>query len=464
MSKVGFWLKGSTGKLAGTTLYKGANGETIQREVVSPSNPKTQAQNIQRIVMSTVGAAYSVMKAICDHSFEGTKKGQETMSLFMSENIQKCRAAIEEMQSQGVAFLNMYSFVPVGMKHAFAPNQYLVAMGSLPQVKTNWIEDGTSHIVYPTIVALANKTTYGDIINMLNLKRGDQLTFCTVKQGATIQESQFNYARVILDPTDPETFLPLTLDTAFLDENGYVNKPSVRNEGKFKYLINASGLRYWYEDYYTTEEDAVAAFVIVSRKEGDTWKRSTTYVAYPGETAGSYSMQDCLDMISNGAQHQIYAGSDQYLNNAGEGGGQAAAETGGESGGGSSSGGDTPAVQNYAISAATVNNQSITVGSAKQVMCAEGEDTEDLNIRVTFSTVGNATAVLLFKGDEQIGTEHAISGSSVNFTAAGAAIGTYTIKVKKSDNSLVTSGYSINVVAYSAGGGGYDPDDDAGQD
>ena len=345
MSKVGFWLKGSTGKLAGTTLYKGANGETIQREIVSPSNPKTMAQNIQRIVMSTVGAAYSVMKAICDHSFEGTKKGQETMSLFMSENIQKCRAAIEEMQSQGVAFLNMYSFVPVGMKHAFAPNQYLVAMGSLPQVKTNWIEDGTSHIVYPTIVALANKTTYGDIINMLNLKRGDQLTFCTVKQGATIQESQFNYARVILDPTDPETFLPLTLDTAFLDENGYVNKPSVRNEGKFKYLINASGLRYWYEDLYTTEEDAVAAFVIVSRKEGDTWKRSTTYVAYPGETANAYSMQQCLDMIGSGAQHSIYAAADQYLNNAGEGGGQAAAETGGESGGGSSTGGDTPLVQ-----------------------------------------------------------------------------------------------------------------------
>ena len=43
-------------------------------------------------------------------------------------------------------------------------------------------------------------------------------------------------------------------------------------------------------------------------------------------------------------------------------------------------------------------------------------------------------------------------------------IGTYTIKVKKSNNSLVTSGYTINVVAYSAGGGGYDPDDDAGQD
>ena len=459
MSKVGFWLKGSTGKLAGTTLYKGANGETIQREIVSPSNPKTVGQNVQRIVMSTVGAAYAMMKAICDHSFEGVKKGQETMSLFMSENIQKCRAAIEEMQAQGVAFLNMYSFVPVGMKHAFAPNQYLVAMGSLPRVNSTWIADAESNILYPTVAVLANKTTYGDIISTLNLKRGDQLTFCTVKQGASIQESQFNYARVILDPTDPETFLPLPLDTAFLDANNNVNKPSVRNEGKFKFLLNASGLRFWYEDVYTTEEDAIAAFVIVSRKEGETWKRSTTYMSYPGETANAYSMQQCLDLLANGAQHNIYASADQYLNNAGEGGGQAASDTGGQGGG------TTPSTQNFTISSATVNNNSMTVGSAKQVMCAEGETTEDLSIRVTFSNVGSAQSVLLFKGSEQIGTEHAINAGSVNFSAAGAGYGTYIIKVKNSDNSLVASGYSINVVAYSAGGGGYNPDDDGmGQD
>lgn len=458
MSKVGFWLKGSTGKLAGTTLYKGANGETIQREIVSPSNPKTQAQNIQRIVMSTVGAAYSLMKAICDHSFEGVRKGQETMKLFMSENIQKCRAAIEEMQSQGVSFLNMYSFVPVGMKHAFAPNQYLVAMGSLPRVNSTWIADAESKILYPTVAALANKTTYADIISTLGLKRGDQLTFCTVKQGASIQESQFNYARVILDPTDPDTFLPLPLDTAFLGADGKVNKPSVRNEGKFKFLLNASGLRYWYEDVYTTEEDAIAAFVIVSRKEGDTWKRSTTYIAYPGETVNAYSMQQCLDLLASGAQHNIYASADQYLNNAGEGGGQAASDTGGQGGG------TTPSTQNFTISSATVNNKSMTVGSAKQVMCAEGETTEDLNIRMMFSNVGNAKSVLLFKGSEQVGTEHAISAGGVNFAANGAGYGTYVIKVKNTDDSLVASGYSIKVVAYSAGGGGYNPDDDMGQD
>ena len=442
MSKVGFWLKGSTGKLAGTTLYKGANGETIQREIVSPSNPKTVGQNIQRVVMSTVGAAYSLMKAICDHSFEGVKKGQETMSLFMSENIQKCRAAIEEMQSQGVSFLNMYSFVPVGMKHAFAANQYLVAMGSLPRVETTYIEDATSHILYPTIAALANKTTYGEIISALNLKRGDQLTFCCVKQGNSIQESQFNFARVILDPTDPETFLPLTLDTAFLDANGKVNMPSVRNEGSFTFAAATAGLRYWYEDLYTTEEDTVAAFCIVSRKEGDTWKRSTTYIAYPGETANAYSMQECLDLIANGAQHNIYSGSDQYLNNAGTGGGQAAAE-GEQSGGGSQGGGSTDNA--FTISTATVNSQAMTVGSPKTVYLSEGESTMDLDIRVTFANVGNASAVGLFKGNEQVGTDHAISGTGCNFTAAAQSAGSYSLKVKKSDNSWEQVSYYISV-------------------
>ena len=171
---------------------------------------------------------------------------------------------------------------------------------------------------------------------------------------------------------------------------------------------------------------------VVSRKEGDTWKRSTTYIAYPGETSNAYSMQECLDLISNGAQHAIYSGSDQYLNNAGTGGGQAAAE--GEQGGGSQ-GGDTPAAQTFTISTATVNNQAMTVGSPKTVYLSEGESTIDLDIRVTFANVGNASAVGLFKGTEQVGTDHAISGTGCNFTASAQGAGNYNLKVKKSDNS-----------------------------
>ncbi len=67
--KTGFWLKGGKGKLAGATVYQ-QNGETVMREVVSPTNPKTEKQIIQRIVMHTVMQSYSKMKDISDESGE----------------------------------------------------------------------------------------------------------------------------------------------------------------------------------------------------------------------------------------------------------------------------------------------------------------------------------------------------------------------------------------------------------
>lgn len=44
MAKVGFWLKGANGKLAGATVYQ-SNGETIMREVVKPTY-----QDLSRLV------------------------------------------------------------------------------------------------------------------------------------------------------------------------------------------------------------------------------------------------------------------------------------------------------------------------------------------------------------------------------------------------------------------------------
>jgi hypothetical protein len=102
----------------------------------------------------------------------------------------------------------------------------------------------------------------------------------------------------------------------------------------------------------------------------------------------------------------------------------------------------------------------MTVGTPKSVMCAEGETTETVALRIAFSNVGTATSVLVFKGSEQIGGEHAINNAQAQFNVADAAIGSYTLKVKNADNSLAASGYSFNIVAYNDGNGtGGDPGD-----
>ena len=96
----------------------------------------------------------------------------------------------------------------------------------------------------------------------------------------------------------------------------------------------------------------------------------------------------------------------------------------------------------------------------KSVMCSEGETTETVSIRMAFSNVGTAASVLLFKGNEQIGGEHAINNSQAQFNVADAAIGSYILKVKNSDNTLAASGYSFIIAPYSDGNGtGGDPGD-----
>lgn len=93
MAKSGFWLRGAKGKLAGTTLYR-SNGETQQREIVTPKNPKTNSQMIQRAIMASVMRAYSHGKAIFDHSFQGVPVGMKNMQAFQKENANILRTLV----------------------------------------------------------------------------------------------------------------------------------------------------------------------------------------------------------------------------------------------------------------------------------------------------------------------------------------------------------------------------------
>lgn len=66
MAKVGLWLKGAKGKLAGTVLTT-SRGVTTVRENVTPSNPNTESQTLQRArfkLISQIAAAVSDAIAI----------------------------------------------------------------------------------------------------------------------------------------------------------------------------------------------------------------------------------------------------------------------------------------------------------------------------------------------------------------------------------------------------------------
>lgn len=322
--KVGFWLKGATGKLAGTTLYKDSTtGQTVAREVVSPANPKSDKQLLQRVVMHTVASSFGTMKEIVDHSFEGFKKGRETQSYYIQQNIMWLRQRISQQIKAGATLEEISGFLPLKQK-GFVANEYQVSMGSLPSVKAVWGDaDG--------VVAAIKENTYQAVINALGLQRGDQLTFLVVyEQG--YNHYTFRYARVILDPTNADG-TSAALSSAFLTGNA-INLPSVRNEGSLTYSIDSTGLHFNFG-----EESIYAVAVIVSREAGDgKWLRSTEYLAVEG--VEGFDLQTCIDAAKAGTTTAINMANPVYLNNAGVTSNEASTQGGGglPSGGGSESG------------------------------------------------------------------------------------------------------------------------------
>ena len=325
--KVGFWLKGATGKLAGTTLYKDSStGETVAREVVTPANPKTDKQLIQRVVMHTVASSFAKMKEIVDHSFEGFKKGRDTQSYYAQQNIMWLRRRISQQLQAGNTLEEIHGFLPLKEK-GFVANEYQVSMGSLPRVRAAWGDaDG--------VVAAITENTYQAVINALGLQRGDQLTFLVLyEQG--YNNMAFRFARVILDPTNTDgTSAPLS--SAFLTD-GAINLPSVRNEGSLTYSIDSTGLHFNFG-----EEPIYGVAVIVSREaESGKWLRSTEYLAVEG--VEGYDLQTCIDAAKAGTTTAISMPNAVYLNNAGVTSNASSTEGGGglPSGGGSESGSST---------------------------------------------------------------------------------------------------------------------------
>lgn len=444
--KTGFWLKGGKGKLAGATVYQ-QNGETVMREVVTPSNPKTNAQLLQRIIMHTVMSSYSKMKEITDHSFEGIKKGTDSMSFYIKQNVQFARQKIAEQQAAGVEAYEMYNYTPLGVR-GFTPNQYLVAMGSLPQIESYL--DVNNGVGKGYLAGFA-ENTYENIIQTLGLKRGDQLTFCLIKRlgdESQFGANEFNYCRVILDPTDPVTHLPAPLSTPFIVD-GAINYPSIRNEGSFVFAFNVNN-----QVTFTQEAGAsnAAVCVIASRQNSDgTWMRSTTYLKYAPNFGKVYSLGECLDMAQSGSSTPIYSANSQYLNNAGTGNGNESAIGGDAS--------NTPQV-----TAATVHGMSIISGTTRNIEFPNGTAMpQNVEVTVEVSNAFEGAKAYVLDGATVVKEAAIVDGAATLSDVSVTTGKTYKIGVDLSEEEYAANdayAFTVSVNAQEGGGGDNPPLDE----
>lgn len=282
--------KGFFGIRTGSTknfTFSELNGEQITKERVSKvKNPRTISQMRQRMLMTTIGAAYSYLKAIADHSFEGKTVGQQCMSEFMRLNLNKFRDAAQD--SNAAYAMNAYGDKLIN------PMRYILAKGSLPALP--YVANTSNQIELSYNVE--DVSTAEKVYDAMGIKKGDMLTFCWVIGNASLVAGVFKYT--------PTQFNIVRLKA---DKTGEVANP----HDAFSFESNHTDLdiNIVFNENVLKLTTTLANFgaVIQSRQNAGTWLRSNaTMVGNKSIIAG----------VSVGNQLATYPVDSELILNGGE--------------------------------------------------------------------------------------------------------------------------------------------------
>lgn len=276
---MGGGLSGSVGKV---TFRKGIKGETIaSQKAEKVHNPQTEDQAYQRMCMNTAMKAYSAMKEICNHSFEGVPYGQKSMSTFIQENLYGIKNGFA-----GVSQALNFGFTAKGIMGNVAPRPFLVAKGSLPSPAgiLSFNGDGITWSVWKKLTGM---------------KEGDQLTIIGFISGVDLNEYdedaqvpfKFVYRRYKFNDTiDDNTSVIAANKNAEIDAKVLQSIEDTGDEDLAIIRKSQNGpTEYDVKVTYKGANLNAYAF-ITSRNVNGVWKRSSAYLRWDVETAGIGSL------------------------------------------------------------------------------------------------------------------------------------------------------------------------------
>lgn len=252
--------KGFFGIRSGSTknfTFSELNGKQITKErVYRVKNPRTMGQMRQRMLMTTIGAAYSYLKVIADHSFEGKTVGQQCMAEFMRLNLNKFRDASKNDKAT-------YAFN--GYKDKLInPMRYILSKGSLPEMP--FVVNTLNQIELSYNVG--ELKTAKDVYDAMGIQEGDLVTFVWVVGNSSLVKNVFQY-----------TPNRLNIVRLWANKTGVIATPHDAftfdaNHSDLDINVNKSG-----DAMKLTTTEANFGAVILSRQAGGTWLRSNSSMA-----------------------------------------------------------------------------------------------------------------------------------------------------------------------------------------
>ena len=252
--------KGFFGIRSGSTknfTFSELNGKQITKErVYRVKNPRTMAQMRQRMLMSTIGAAYSFLKVIADHSFEGKTVGQQCMAEFMRLNLNKFSDASKNDKASYAFNSNKDKLIN--------PMRYILSKGSLPEMPFVINTQNQIELSYN----VGELKTAKDVYDAMGIQEGDLVTFVWVVGSSSLVRNVFQYT-----PTR------LNIVRLYANKAGTVATPHDAftidaNHSDLDINVNVSA-----GVLKLTSTEANFGAVILSRQAGGTWLRSNSAMA-----------------------------------------------------------------------------------------------------------------------------------------------------------------------------------------
>lgn len=274
--------KGSTKSHTYSTL----DGQQITKDrVYDVKNPRTEGQMKQRMLMTTVGAAYKFMKSIADHSFEGKASGMACMREFNSRNLNRFKKAAG---ANGSVAFNEYKDGDIN------PLPFILSAGSLAGFDFKLNDASQLEIAFTS--EDADLTTAEGIYAALGIKKNDLVTFCSVIGEGGVVNNVFEYAAQRFDVVrlvaDKSGAVANAIDAFTVSTNNM--------EATVNAVVAGSTLT-------ITSGECDFGAVIQSRKADTNWLRSSSVMVVSA---------DLIDGVKTANQLATYpVGTELILNN-----------------------------------------------------------------------------------------------------------------------------------------------------
>ena len=177
------------GKRGGVVYYR-SGGAQLSRPRVTPRNPKSAKQAVQRMVLASAAKLAGALSPIVNHSFEGVQHGNASINHFRKGVMTQLRGAAAAYFGGGSA--GACGFVLKGAPAiAYVPGA-VISRGSLQMnsvfldASQNVCIAGTSALTEP----LTSQGVYESVLASIGLVPGDQITLVLIHKYANTPVAQ----------------------------------------------------------------------------------------------------------------------------------------------------------------------------------------------------------------------------------------------------------------------------------